>query len=313
MPAPDLIRGRRPGSLGRRTGHDTRQATGAGCSEHGARGAATARGDPSLRPRFASCTQIVVATLKGGVAMTRRRRRSDRSGRAPLFSPGRPVVTTRDEQRRFWAAIAAGMASEDAALQAGMSQAVGTRLFRKAGGMPPAMFRPSAKPLSGRYLLFSEREEIALLRVQGCSMREVARRLGRAASTISRELRRNASTRSGSLEYRATTAQWHAERSARRPKQAKLALNRHCEPMWRNDWQGSLSLRVGLLFLARLCAGTAAGMGRGSIGGGQTPGAQSRLLAACRLTSRTMRPCASAMKPSIKRCSFKVVARCGAS
>jgi IS30 family transposase len=157
--------------------------------------------------------------------MARRRRRSDRSGRAPLFSPGRPVVAGRDERRRFWAAIAAGMASEDAALQAGMSQAVGTRLFRKAGGMPSAMFRPSAKPLSGRYLSFAEREEIALLRVQGCSIREVARQVGRAASTISRELRRNAATRSGSLEYRATTAQWHAERSARRPKQAKLALN----------------------------------------------------------------------------------------
>jgi IS30 family transposase len=56
-------------------------------------------------------------------------------------------------------------------------------------------------------------------------MQEVARRIGRAASTISRELRRNAATRSGGLEYRATTAQWHAERSARRPKQAKLALN----------------------------------------------------------------------------------------
>ena len=157
--------------------------------------------------------------------MTRRRRRSDRSGRAPLFSPGRPVVAGRDEQRRFWAAIAAGITSEDAARQVGMSQAVGTRLFRKAGGMPPAMFRPSAKPLSGRYLSFAEREEIALLRVQSCSMREVARRLGRAASTISRELRRNAATRSGSLAYRATTAQWHAERSARRLKQAKLALN----------------------------------------------------------------------------------------
>jgi predicted transcriptional regulator len=129
--------------------------------------------------------------------MARRRRRSDRSGRAPLFSPGRPVAAGRDEQRRFWAAIAAGMASEDAAAQAGMSQAVGTRLFRKAGGMPPAMFRPSAKALSGRYLSFAEREEIALLRVQGCSIREVARRLRRTASTISRELRRNAATRSG--------------------------------------------------------------------------------------------------------------------
>ena len=106
--------------------------------------------------------------------MRRRRRRSDRSGRARLFSPGRPVVAGRDDQRRFWVAIAAGMASEDAALQAGMSQAVGTRLFRKAGGMPPPMFRPSAKPLSRRYLSFAEREEIALLRVQGCSTREVA-------------------------------------------------------------------------------------------------------------------------------------------
>jgi hypothetical protein len=46
-----------------------------------------------------------------------------------------------------------------------------------------------------------------------------------AASTISRELRRNAATRSGGLEYRATTAQWHADRSARRPKPTKLALN----------------------------------------------------------------------------------------
>src|ERR1700674_4180348 len=87
------------------------------------------------------------------------------------------------------------------------------------------MFGQSAKPLSGRYLSFVEREEIALLRAQGYSMREVARRLGRAASTISRELRRNAATRSGGLEYRATTAQWHAERAARRPKQGKLAIN----------------------------------------------------------------------------------------
>jgi IS30 family transposase len=98
-------------------------------------------------------------------------------------------------------------------------------MFRKAGGMPPAMFRSSAKPLSGRYLSLGEREEIALLRVQGHSMQEIGRRLRRAASTISRELRRNAATRSGGLEYRGTTAQWHADRSARRPKPTKLALN----------------------------------------------------------------------------------------
>ena len=118
-----------------------------------------------------------------------------------------------------------GLSSEDAAATAGVPQAVGARWFRKAGGMPPAMFGPSAKPRSGRYLSFAEREEIALLRAQGCTMQDVARRIGRAASTISREVRRNAATRGGGLEYRATTAQWHAERSARRPKPAKLAVN----------------------------------------------------------------------------------------
>src|ERR1700677_4186982 len=160
-----------------------------------------------------------------GVAMNIRKRRSDRSGRVRLFSLGRPPVAGREERRRFWAAIAAGAASEDAAVGVGVPQAVGTRWFRKAGGMPPSMFGLSAKPLCGRYLSFAEREEIALLRVQGYSMQEVARRLGRVASTISRELRRNAATRSGGLAYRATTAQWHAERAARRPKQAKLARN----------------------------------------------------------------------------------------
>jgi IS30 family transposase len=78
---------------------------------------------------------------------------------------------------------------------------------------------------SGRYLSFAEREEIALLRAGGCGEREVARRLGRSPSTISRELRRNAATRGGVLDYRATTAQWHADRRARRPKPAKLAVN----------------------------------------------------------------------------------------
>src|SRR4030088_1325406 len=158
--------------------------------------------------------------------MTRlKRRRSDRSGRAPLPSPGRPPVAGRDELRRFWAAIGLGLSSEDAAAGANVPQAVGARWFRKAGGMPPAMFGTSARPLSGRYLSFAEREQIALLRAQGCTVREVARQIGRAASTISRELRRNAATRSGGLEYRASTAQWHAERSARRPKQTKLVLN----------------------------------------------------------------------------------------
>jgi IS30 family transposase len=91
--------------------------------------------------------------------------------------------------------------------------------------MPPSHLSPSAQPLSGRYLSFAEREEIALLHAQKQAVREIARRLGRSPSTISRELRRNAGTRSGTFTYRATTAQWHANRASHRPKPAKLTTN----------------------------------------------------------------------------------------
>ena len=154
-----------------------------------------------------------------------RKRRSDRALRGNLGSPGRPGVARREDRRRFWRAIAAGRSSEDAAGVANVSPAVGARWFREAGGMPPTIFARSSKPPFGRYLSFGEREEIAILRAQGCGVREIGRRLGRASSTISRELRRNAATRGGGLEYRATTAQWHAERSAKRPKLAKLATD----------------------------------------------------------------------------------------
>jgi IS30 family transposase len=134
-------------------------------------------------------------------------------------------VARQEHRRRFWTFIAEGLSSEDAAMEVGVSQPVGTRWFREAGGVAPSHLSRSSKPSPGRYLSFAEREEIALGRAQGLGVREVARRLGRAASTISRELRRNAATRGGNLDYRATTAQWHAERAARRPKRAKLAAN----------------------------------------------------------------------------------------
>src|SRR6266849_1557843 len=154
------------------------------------------------------------------------RRRLDAAGRERMRSPGRPPAGQREERQRFWAAIARGLPSEDAAVVAGVSPAVGTRWFRQAGGMPPI----TQSALSGRYLSLAEREEIAILRARGCGVRDIARRAGRSASTISRELRRNAATRGGCLEYRATTAQWHADRRARRPKAAKLAVN---EPLRR--------------------------------------------------------------------------------
>jgi len=155
--------------------------------------------------------------------MTTHKRASDRSTRDKMRSPGRPKVAHRAQQVLFWRLIEKGVSSEEAAVQVGASAPVGSRWFREAGGMPPSQYSSSAPSLSGRYLCFSEREEIALCRAQGLGVNAIADKIGRAASTVSRELRRNAATRSGGFEYRATTAQWHADRAARRPKETKLA------------------------------------------------------------------------------------------
>ena len=152
--------------------------------------------------------------------------RLEAAGRERMRSPGRPGVARRGQRQRFWAAIARGLPNQDAAVDAGVSPPVGSRWFRENGGIAPI----SQLPLTGRYLSFTEREDIAILRARGGGVRDIARRTHRSPSTISRELRRNAATRGGMVDYRATTAQWHAERGARRPKVAKLA--RH-EPLRR--------------------------------------------------------------------------------
>jgi hypothetical protein len=81
-----------------------------------------------------------------------------RAGRPAMRSPGRPPVARREDRQRFWVAVARGMPSEDAGIEAGVSPAVGTRWFRDSGGIRPV----SLAPLSGRYLSFAEREEIAI-------------------------------------------------------------------------------------------------------------------------------------------------------
>ncbi|SNR91877.1 Helix-turn-helix domain-containing protein [Haloechinothrix alba] len=128
----------------------------------------------------------------------RRQQAGDRAARPSMRSPGRPLPR-REVRRAFWARIAEGASSEEAALARGVAQAVGSRWFRQAGGMPPINV---AEP-SGRYLSFAEREEIAILNAQGRGVREIARRIGRDPGTVSRELRRNAATRAGEREYRA--------------------------------------------------------------------------------------------------------------
>ena len=81
-----------------------------------------------------------------------------------MKSPGAAGASTGVE-REFWRELAKGLLAEEAALAAGVSQAVGTRWFRDRGGMPPS----DLGPLSGRYLSFRERDEIAILRAAGAA------------------------------------------------------------------------------------------------------------------------------------------------
>ena len=253
--------------------------------------------------------------------MTARKRRSDRAGRGMLRSPGRPGVARREDRRRFWTAIAARQSSEGAAVGAGVSPAVGVRWFREAGGMPPSTLGPSSKPPSGRHLSFAEREELAILRAQGFGIREIGRRLGRSASnqgvrrgsTVSRELRRNAARRSGGMKYRATTAQWHAERAARRPKPAKLAVNAALRVYVQDRLSGVIAAPSGAAVPGPAVPWRAAGTVPGRTGAGLGRGVHSRSPTAYGSISRMMTPCGSAMRPSTKLFTCKAEARCGAS
>ncbi len=119
----------------------------------------------------------------------------------------------------FWAAMQRGEFITDAAAEAGTYRKKGARWLASAGGVRPRRGRD----LKGRCLSFSEREEIALGRAGGESMRAIAVRLGRSPSTISRELARNAGCAGHS--YRATTAHALAYERASRPKPSKLAVN----------------------------------------------------------------------------------------
>jgi IS30 family transposase len=68
----------------------------------------------------------------------------------------------------------------------------------------------------------AEREDISRGIASGSSLREIARRLDRAASTLSREISRNG----GRPTYRAHAADDHACDSALRPKKCLLAVSR---------------------------------------------------------------------------------------
>jgi IS30 family transposase len=87
---------------------------------------------------------------------------------------------------------------------------------------------------AARSLTAVEREEISRGVAAGDSSRAIARRLGRAPSTVSRELARNG----GRQRYRAQRADAAADRRAARPKPSKLAV----EPRLRAVVEAKLGL-----------------------------------------------------------------------
>jgi transposase, IS30 family len=141
-------------------------------------------------------------------------------------------------RRRFWLLIGTGAFAADAAASVGVDSTTGERWFRDAGGMPPI----SLDPPSSRYLCLADREQILAGISAGDSIRAIARRLGRAPSTIQRELRGNMfhqqyrSRRSLDphapgpqvrvpWKYSPSRAQGKGERARARPKVATLAGN----------------------------------------------------------------------------------------
>jgi transposase, IS30 family len=118
----------------------------------------------------------------------------------------------------FWAALQRGEFITDAAVAAGTYRKQGTRWVIANGGVRPRRGRN----LKGRCLTFADREEIALRRAAGASVRSIASLLDRSPATISRELRRNAEPGG---DYRASSAHAAAWVRASRPKPAKLASN----------------------------------------------------------------------------------------
>ena len=185
------------------------------------------RADSSGR-RNTSSMEVCDGTTSG--------RRAARSGRgAAMRSPGRPPVARREDRQRFWAGDRRGLSSEDAAVAV-------RRVAAGRGAVVPralaACHRSRLAPLSGRYLSFAEREEIALL-AGPAGWRAGDRPTSRAGRRRRSRGSCGATRRpaAASWTYRATTAQWHAERRARRPKVAKLAANdRAARATCRTGW-----------------------------------------------------------------------------
>jgi transposase, IS30 family len=165
-------------------------------------------------------------------------------------------LTLMSVQRRFWELVAAGVSTEDAAGMVGVSATCGLQWFRRFGGVNPKFREPKGQVRPR--LSIAEREEIMIGTRGGESIRSIARRLGRAPSTIMREVYANGRCRHAPGRYRAlyrfganrggwdarslysaALAQARSEARARRPKAGKLA---RC-PQLRQAVEGLLAIK----------------------------------------------------------------------
>ena len=123
-------------------------------------------------------------------------------------------------ESEYWRLLAAGVGTVAACREVGITRKTGYRWRAESGGISPV--RMAEEELSSRYLSLLERHRIATWRGQGHGVRDIARRIGRAPSTVSRECRRNLSPHDHD-RYDGDVAQARASERARRRRRAILA------------------------------------------------------------------------------------------
>jgi IS30 family transposase len=127
-----------------------------------------------------------------------------------------------DLESEYWRLLSAGMGTVEVCRELGIGRKAGFRWRQENGGLGPP--RPPEEGHSGRYLSRFERQRIATLVERGHGVREIARRIGRSASTVSRELHRNRAPHDHG-GHDGDLAHARARERARRPKAARLSLD----------------------------------------------------------------------------------------
>jgi IS30 family transposase len=132
------------------------------------------------------------------------------------MTQGRRVRLSATQKVDLWRRWKAGQSLHQIGRAFGKSHVSIHFLLSRHGGIVPVARRRSLLTLT-----LAEREDISRGIACGWSIREIAKRLERAASTVSREVARHG----GRPEYRASEADHQAWESALRPKACLLAIH----------------------------------------------------------------------------------------